>query len=55
MLTWECHLPSLVQLDRNHWRLQAGDDIPDNLLDAVCVGRLSLNPMYCVCFTSRKL
>ena len=44
MLTWECHLPSSVQLEnellrwKSFWkrRLQAGDDIPDNLLDTLC-------------------
>ena len=44
MLTWECHLPSSVQLEnellrwKSFWkrRLQAGDDIPDNLLDTMC-------------------
>ena len=44
MLTWECHLPSSVHLEnellrwKSFWkrRLQASDDVPDNLLDTLC-------------------
>ena len=45
MFTWECHLPCSVQFEnelsrcKSFWkrRLNVGDNIPDSLLDTLCV------------------